>query len=294
MKTALSAIALSLCLATPAAAQQDMSNVEIKPEILAPGVAVLFGAGGNIGVSYGEDGTVLIDDQFAPLTEKIQKAVADLGATPVKFLINTHWHFDHSGGNENMGKAGAIIMAHDNVRVRMAAGATVAGNVVPPAAKAALPVITYADGLKLHLNGEEVRVIHMPAGHTDGDSIIHWTKSNVIHMGDLFMFGISFPFVDVGSGGDVRGFVTAADKVLAIANDQTKIIPGHGPVATKADLQNHRNMVAGTIAKVEAGIKAGQTLEQIKTSRPADGYGIKADGFITADRFVETVYNILK
>ncbi len=294
MKTALSAIALSLCLATPAAAQQDMSNVEIKPEILAPGVAVLFGAGGNIGVSYGEDGTVLIDDQFAPLTEKIQKAVANLGATPVKFLINTHWHFDHSGGNENMGKAGAIIMAHDNVRVRMAAGATVAGNVVPPAAKAALPVITYADGLKLHLNGEEVRVIHMPAGHTDGDSIIHWTKSNVIHMGDLFMFGISFPFVDVGSGGDVRGFVTAADKVLAIANDQTKIIPGHGPVATKADLQNHRNMVAGTIAKVEAGIKAGQTLEQIKTSRPADGYGIKADGFITADRFVETVYNILK
>lgn len=294
MKTAISAIVLSLSLAVPATAQQDMSKVEIKPEILAPGVAVLFGAGGNIGVSYGEDGTVLIDDQFAPLTGKIQKAVADLGATPVKFLINTHWHFDHSGGNENLGKAGAIIMAHDNVRVRMTAGATVAGNAVPPAAKAALPVITYADGLKLHLNGEEVRVIHMSAGHTDGDSIIHWTKSNVIHMGDLFMFGVSFPFVDVGSGGDVRGFVAAADKALAIANDQTKIIPGHGPVATKADLQNHRNMVAGVIAKVEEGIKAGKTLDQIKASRPADGYGVKADGFITADRFVETVYNILK
>ena len=294
MKTAISAIALSLSLAAPAVAQQDMSKVEIKTQQLAPGVAVLFGAGGNIGVSYGEDGTVLIDDQFAPLTGKIQKAVADLGATPVKFLINTHWHFDHSGGNENLGKAGAIIMAHDNVRVRMTAGATVAGNAVPPAAKAALPVITYADGLKLHLNGEEVRVIHMSAGHTDGDSIIHWTKSNVIHMGDLFMFGVSFPFVDVGSGGDVRGFVAAADKALAIANDQTKIIPGHGPVATKADLQNHRNMVAGVIAKVEEGIKASKTLDQIKASRPADGYGVKADGFITADRFVETVYNILK
>lgn len=294
MKFAATAFAISVCIATPVFAQQDFSKVEIKTEQLAPGVAVLFGAGGNIGVSYGEDGTILIDDQFAPLTPKIQKAVSDLGAQPVKFLINTHWHFDHSGGNENMGKAGAVIMAHDNVRARMAAGATVAGNVIPPAAKAALPVITYADGLKLHLNGEEVRVIHVPAAHTDGDSFIHWTKSNVIHMGDLFMLQISFPFVDVGSGGDVRGFVTAADKVLAIANDQTKIIPGHGAIATKADLQNHRNMIAGTISKVEAGIKAGKTLEQIKAEKPADGYGVKADGFITADTFVETVYKQLK
>jgi cyclase len=293
MKAVISTIMLSLCLAVPAAAQ-DLSKVEIKTQQLAPGVAVLFGAGGNIGVSYGEDGTILIDDQFAPLTEKIQKAVADLGAQPVKFLVNTHWHFDHSGGNENLGKAGAVIMAHDNVRVRMAAGATVAGNVTPPAPKAALPVVTYADGLKLHLNGEEVRVVHVPAAHTDGDSFIHWTKSNVIHMGDLFMLGISFPFVDVGSGGNVRGFVTAADKVLAIANDQTKIIPGHGAMATKADLQNHRNMIATVIAKVEAGVKAGKTLEQIKASKPADGFGVKADGFITADAFVETVYNQVK
>jgi cyclase len=294
MKFAAAAFAISISIATPVFAQQDFSKVEIKAEQLAPGVAVLFGAGGNIGVSYGEDGTILIDDQFAPLTPKIQKAVSDLGAQPVKFLINTHWHFDHSGGNENLGKAGAVIMAHDNVRVRMAAGATVAGNVIPPAGKVALPVITYADGLKLHLNGEEVRVIHVPAAHTDGDSFIHWTKSNVIHMGDLFMLQISFPFVDVGSGGDVRGFVTAADKVLAIANDQTKIIPGHGAIATKADLQNHRNMVAGTIAKVEAGIKAGKTLEQIKAEKPTDGYGVKADGFIKADAFVETVYKQLK
>ncbi len=294
MKATISALALALCLTAPAAAQQDMSKVEIKPQQLAPGVAVLFGAGGNIGVSYGEDGTVLIDDQFAPLTAKIQKAVSDLGAQPVKFLINTHWHFDHSGGNENLGKAGAVIMAHDNVRVRMAAGATVAGNVIPPAAKTALPVITYADGLKLHLNGEEVRVVHVPAAHTDGDSFVHWTKSNVIHMGDLFMFAVSFPFVDAGSGGNVRGFVAAADKALALANDQTKIIPGHGAIATKADLQNHRNMVATVISKVEASIKAGQSLDQIKASKPADGFGISPTGFISADRFVETVYNQLK
>jgi cyclase len=148
--------------------------------------------------------------------------------------------------------------------------------------------------LKLHLNGEEVRVIHVPAAHTDGDSFIHWTKSNVIHMGDLFMLQISFPFVDTGSGGNVRGFVAAADKALAIADDQTKIIPGHGAVATKADLQNHRNMIVTVIAKIEAGIKAGKTLEQIKTEKPTEGFGVNPSGFITADRFVETVYNQLK
>lgn len=295
MRSTSTLLALVFCLASNQAhAQQDFSKVEIQAEKLAPGLAMLRGAGGNIGVSYGPDGTILIDDQFAPLTEKIQKAVRDLGATPVKFLINTHWHFDHTGGNENLGNAGALIMAHENVRVRMVEGASLAGNVVPPAPKAALPVITYSDGLKLFLNGEEVRVIHMPAGHTDGDSIIHWTKSNVIHMGDLFMFGISFPFVDTSSGGNVRGLVSAADKVLAIADEQTKIIPGHGGVARRSDLVNYRNMVAGVIAKVEAGIKEGKTLEEIKTARPADGYGVKADGFISADRFVETVYSIVK
>nr|WP_315456617.1 MBL fold metallo-hydrolase [uncultured Sphingorhabdus sp.] len=269
---------------------QDLSKVEIKAEQVAPGVAVLFGAGGNIGVSYGEDGTVLIDDQFAPLTGKIQAAVAALGAQPVKFLVNTHWHYDHTGGNENLGKAGAVIMAHDNVRVRMAAGQ---GD-QKPAAKVALPVVTYADGLKLHLNGEELRVIHMPAGHTDGDSIVHWTKSNVVHMGDLFFLRMSFPFVDSSSGGNVRGVIAAADKVLAMVDDQTKIIPGHGPVASKADLQQYRDMVAQIVGRVEAGIAAGKTLEQIKAERPADGFGVKPDGFITADRFVETVYGMVK
>lgn len=286
--------ALLALSAAPVAAQQDFSKVEIKAQELVPGVAVLFGAGGNIGVSYGEDRTTLIDDQYAPMTEKIQAAVASLGATPVKFLVNTHWHGDHSGGNENLGKAGAVIMAHDNVRVRMANDQKTSFGEIKASPKAALPVITYADGLKLHLNGEEVRVIAMPPAHTDGDSIIHWTKSNVIHMGDLFMLQISFPFVDRDSGGDVRGFVTAADKVLAMANDQTKIIPGHGAIATKADLQNHRNMIAAVIAKVEAGIQAGQTLDQTKASKPTEGFGVNPKGFISADAFVETVYNNLK
>jgi cyclase len=283
----------ALMAAAPLAAQQDYSKVEIKTQQLAPGVAVLFGAGGNIGVSYGEDGTILIDDQFAPLTEKIQAAVKALGAQPVKFLINTHWHGDHSGGNENLGKAGAVIMAHDNVRVRMASDQTTRFGKVKASPKVALPVITYADGVKLHLNGEEVRAIAVSPAHTDGDSIIHWTKSNVIHMGDLFFNKMSFPFVDTGSGGKVRGVIAAADKALALANEQSKIIPGHGEVATKADLAAYRKMLSEIVTKVGAGIKAKKTLEQIKAMRVADGYGVKADGFITADAFVEVVYKEL-
>ena len=285
---------LATALATPLCAQQDFSKVEVKAEQLASGVSVLFGAGGNIGVSHGEDGTVLIDDQFAPLTPKIQAAVAALGASPVKYLINTHWHGDHSGGNENFGKAGALIMAHDNVRVRMASDQKTPFGEVKASPKVALPVITYAEGLKLHLNGEEVRVISVPPAHTDGDSIVHWTKSNVIHMGDLYFHKMSFPFVDRSSGGDVRGVIAAADKVLAMADDNTKIIPGHGAVASKADLQAYRDMLVSIVGKVEAAVKAGKSLEEVKATKPADGFGVNPSGFITADRFIEMVYGTLK
>ena len=294
LKRPFAATLLATALATPLCAQQDFSKVEVKAEQLAPGVSVLFGAGGNIGVSHGEDGTVLIDDQFAPLTPKIQAAIAALGASPVKYLINTHWHGDHSGGNENFGKAGALIMAHDNVRVRMASDQKTPFGEVKASPKVALPVITYAEGLKLHLNGEEVRVISVPPAHTDGDSIVHWTKSNVIHMGDLFFHKMSFPFVDRSSGGDVRGVIAAADKVLAMADDQTKIIPGHGPVASKAELLAYRDMLVAIVGKVEAAVKAGKSLEEIKAMKPADSYGVNPSGFITADRFIEMVYGTLK
>ena len=285
---------LATALTTPLCAQQDFSKVEVKAEQLAPGVSVLFGAGGNIGVSHGEDGTVLIDDQFAPLTPKIQAAVAALGASPVKYLINTHWHGDHSGGNENFGKAGALIMAHDNVRVRMASDQKTPFGEVKASPKVALPVITYAEGLKLHLNGEEVRVISVPPAHTDGDSIVHWTKSNVIHMGDLFFHKMSFPFVDRSSGGDVRGVIAAANKVLAMADDQTKIIPGHGPVASKAELVAYRDMLVAIVGKVDTAVKAGKSLDEVKAMKPADGFGVNPSGFITADRFIEMVYGTLK
>ncbi len=283
---------IALLSAAPAAAQnQDFSKVEIKIEKLAPGVAVLFGAGGNIGVSYGADGTVLIDDQFAPLTPKIAAAIASLGASPVKFLINTHWHFDHSGGNENFGKAGAVIMAHDNVRMRMMQGS--AKFKTPPAEKIALPVITYHEGLKLHLNGDEVRTQHMHDGHTDGDSIVIWKQANVVHMGDLYFNKVTLPFIDLESGGDVRGVLDAAEKVLTLTNADTKIIPGHGPVATRADLVAYRDMLKTVIDRVTAGIKAKKSLAQIQAEKPAAQWDVNKDAFIKGDAFTEAVYKSL-
>jgi glyoxylase-like metal-dependent hydrolase (beta-lactamase superfamily II) len=255
-------------------------------------VAVLFGAGGNIGVSYGPDGTVIIDDQFAPLTPKIQDAIIKLGATPVKFLINTHWHFDHSGGNENFGKAGALIMAHDNVRVRMAGGGFVAGNTTPPAPAVALPVVTYEQGLKLHLNGDEVRTVHTGGGHTDGDSIVIWKNANVVHMGDMFMNRVSLPFIDLSSGGNAVHLVESLNKAIKLTNPQTKIIPGHGPMATQADLIAWRDMIAAVVGSVDRGIKAKMTLDQIKATKPAARGEIKG-GFISGDAFVEAVYKSL-
>ncbi len=286
-------LSLFLFAAAPAAAQNDMEKVEVTAEQLAPGVAVLFGAGGNIGVSYGPDGTVLIDDQFAPLTAKIQSAVAGLGATPVKYLINTHWHGDHSGGNENFGNAGALIMAHDNVRVRMSSEQKRGERVTPASPKAALPVVTYDGGLSLHLNGEQVRAIHVDPAHTDGDTIIYWTKSNVIHMGDTFFNKVTFPFIDLSSGGDVKGVIKAADVALALANDTTKIIPGHGPVATKADLQAYRDMIAEVVLRVSVAKGKGNGLDTIKAMKLTAGYNVNGNGFISGDAFVEAVYKSL-
>ena len=291
IRTALPLVALlAACGAT---AQQPMADVTIKAEPLAPGVAVLFGQGGNIGVSYGPDGTVLVDDQFAPLTPKIQAAVAALGATPVKFLINTHWHGDHTGGNENLGKAGALILAHDNVRIRLAQATTRPNaTVVPAAPKVALPVVTYDKGLKLHLNGDELRAIYLYGGHTDGDSIIVWQKANVIHMGDLFMNKVSLPYLDLNSGASVTNLLASIEAALKLTNAETKIIPGHGPVGTQADLVAWRDMLKAVIGSVSASIKAKKTLAEVKGAKPAAQYEVKG-GFISGDAFTEAVYKSL-
>jgi len=292
----LAASPLALFPVSQAHAQEAdrFANVEIKAEPLADGVAVLFGAGGNIGVSYGPDGTVLIDDQFAPLTPKIQAAIADLGAEPVTYLINTHWHGDHSGGNENFGKAGALIMAHDHVRERML-GIQKSGRGNDPASPVeALPTVTYHDGIKLHLNGDEVQVRHMKHGHTDGDSVIFWKKANVVHMGDLFFHKMSLPFIDLNSGGNVRGVLAAAEKVLTMVNDDAKIIPGHGPMATKADLIAYRDMLKTVIGAVEKAQGEGKSLEAVQAMKPAAQWDINPDAFIKGDAFVEAVYKSLQ
>ena len=290
LRTSVFAIAISLS-AVPAAAQQNLDAVEVRTQQVAPNIAVLFGAGGNIGVTYGPNGTVLIDDQFAPLTARIQAAIAALGATPARYLINTHWHGDHSGGNENFGNAGAMIMAHDHVRDRMMSEQTRGGRVTPPSPAVALPVLTWDQGVTLHLNGQEIQAIHVPHAHTDGDSIIWFRTANVVHMGDLFFHQVTLPFIDLESGGDARGMLAGVDRALEFVNDTTVVIPGHGPVATRADLVAYRDMLRAVIDVVTRERAAGRTLEQIVALHPAARWDTNPDAFIKGDAFVTAVWN---
>lgn len=286
--------AIAALAAAPAAAQPDLSKVEVRVEKIAPGVAVLFGAGGNIGLSYGADGNIIVDDQYAPMSDKILAAVASVDPDPVRFVVNTHWHGDHTGGNEAMGRKGAVILAHENVRTRMSSEQFIAalGDKVPASPAGALPVVTFEDGVTLHLNGDTLHVVHVAQAHTDGDSLVHWQKANVLHMGDTFFHKMSFPFLDLGSGGSIDGLIAAADKGLAWSNETTRIIPGHGPVASKAELAAYRAMLVDIRAKVAAGIAAKRTLAQIQASKPAASYGMP-DGFIKPDQFVAFVHESL-
>ncbi|HYE26886.1 MAG TPA: MBL fold metallo-hydrolase [Allosphingosinicella sp.] len=288
------ALAAAAFLAAPAVAQRDLSTVEVKVERIAPGVAVLFGAGGNIGLSYGADGNVIVDDQYAPLSEKIVAAIAAVDPDPVRFVVNTHWHGDHTGGNEAMGRRGAVILAHRNVRTRMSAEQFIAAlnDRVPPSPPGALPVVTFEDGVDLHLNGDTLHVVHVVHAHTDGDSLVHWQKANVLHMGDTFFHKFSLPFIDLSSGGSIDGLIAAVDKGLAMSNETTRLIPGHGPVASKAELAAYRAMLIDVRTKVAAGVRAGRTLAQIQATKPAARYGM-TDGFIKPDQFVAFVYESL-
>ncbi len=281
-------------LAVPAAAQNDLAKVEVKVEKIAPGVAVLFGAGGNIGLSYGEDGNIIVDDQYAPMSEKIVAAVASVDPDPVRFVVNTHWHGDHTGGNEAMGRRGAVILAHSNVRIRMSSEQFIAAlnDKVPASPAGALPVVTFEDGVTLHLNGDTLHVVHVANAHTDGDSLVHWQKANVLHMGDTFFNKVTLPFIDLSSGGSIDGLIAAADKGLAWSNEATRIIPGHGPVATRAELAAYRAMLVDIRAKVAAGLRAKHSLAQIQATKPAAPYGM-VEGFIKPDQFVAFVHESL-
>ena len=277
-----------ILLASTASAQRDFSQVEVKATQVSGAIYMLTGAGGNIGVSVGEDGVVIVDDQYAPLAPKIAEALKTITDKPVRFVINTHYHGDHTGGNEALGRNGSTIIAHDNVRKYLAEGTMHFGEAIAPSPKAALPVVTFDRTLTLHVNGEEVKVVHFPHGHTDGDSIIYFSKSNVIHMGDDFFNGM-FPYVDIDHGGRVSGILANVDKVLATLPDDAKIIPGHGPLGDKAALRKFATMLRETREIVRAGRKAGKSVEQLKKAKVLKKWDSWATSFITADRWIETI-----
>lgn len=291
-------IACAGVLLAPLAAgqQQDFSKVTVVSQKVAEGIYMLKGAGGNIGASVGADGVAIIDDQFAPLAPKIRAALAQLSGKPVRFVINTHWHGDHTGGNEDFGKAGSVIVAQDNVRRRMSVEQvnSFSGGTIPAAPAAALPVITFDQSVTLHWNGDELDVFHIANAHTDGDALIRFRKANVLHMGDIFFQGM-YPFIDTGSGGSINGVILAIDRVLPTIDATTRIIPGHGPLADKAALEEYRTMLVTVRDRVAALVKAGKTKDEVLAAKPSQEFDAKwGGGFFKPDVFVSGVYADLK
>jgi len=290
-----------ICAAAFAVAQQqDFSKVEIKVTKVAGNIYMLQGAGGNIAASVGEDGIVIVDDQYAPLADKIAAALKGIGATdkPVRFVINTHYHGDHTGGNAPFATNGSTVIAQDNVRNRLQTGGkagigTAMSMDQPAAAKAALPIITFDHDVTVHLNGEDIRALHFPGGHTDGDAIVFFPTANVVHMGDDFV-RYGYPFIDVNAGGSVQGMIAACDKVASLLPDDVKVIPGHGDLSTLGDVRDYSVMLKETSAAVQAAINLKKTPEQMKKEKILAPWDAKYSGkFINSDLFIDTLYNSL-
>ena len=270
---------LSLAAVQTAWAQRDFSNVEIIPHHVAGTYYYLEGAGGNIGLSVGEDGVVMVDDQFAPLTDKILAAIRTLNDGEIRFVINTHVHPDHTGGNENLGRMGIVILARDEVRVRLSAQAP----------KEALPVLTYSDAVTIYLNGEEVHAFPVPPAHTDGDTYIHFRNSDVIHAGDVFRT-TGFPYIDIGAGGTLDGTLQALGILIGASGPNTRIVPGHGAVSTREDVMAFRDMVLDVVNRVEPMVERGMSYEQVTAADPTAAYN---DRYGDPDRFLRAVYTEL-
>ncbi len=270
----------------------QMDNVTVTTTKVTDSIYMLQARGGNIGVSIGDDGVFMIDDQFAPLTNKITAAIAELTDQPIRFVINTHWHGDHTGGNENLGKQGVTIVAHDNVRKRMNVEQVMKeiNNTVPASPEAALPVITFNDRMTFHLNDDEIRVLHKPRSHTDGDSILYFVKDNVIHAGDI-VFNGSYPFIDTSSGGSYGGLVKTIEDLLTIGDADTKIIPGHGPLASKEDIQVYLDMLKDVRSRLEKFIEKKTPLAKVEVQNPLKDYNEKwGNGFMKPDVWLRIVY----
>ena len=288
--TATAALALLL---TGTAASQDLSKVEIKTVPVAGNVSMLAGAGGNIGVSVGEDGTLLIDDEFPELIDKIRAAAAALRPGPIRFVLNTNWHYDHANGNELLAQAGAIVIAHENSREHMMVEQAYPDLdpdlKMAPYPHGALPVITVKDTLTLHFNGDEVRMIHVPNAHSDGDLLFHFVRANVVHAGDL-VFSSGFPFVNVSMGGTIDGMIKAADVILGLCDAQTKVIPGHGPLTDRAGVRAFKELLVAGRDRVAALIKAGKTLDEVLAAKPVDGLYKGGESDLPSGIFVKVVY----
>ena len=284
-------IAIAICTLAEASNAQNFDTVQIKTFKMSETIYMLEGSGGNIGVLTGKDGTVMIDDQFAPLSEKIKTAIKKISGVPVRFVINTHFHGDHVGGNENFGKDGAIIVAQSNSRLRMSTDQFNATfkQTQKAAPYDALPKVTFGDSVTLHLNGETLQVMHIKNAHTDGDAIICFKESNVIHTGDVFVrYGL--PFIDQPAGGSIDGMIAGVDVILNVANDNTKIIPGHGAIATKKDVQDYKNMLVTVRNRIADGMKQGKTLDAIIAMDPTKEYTAGFD----RSAFIMLVYDSLK
>ena len=294
-KTLLLACATALLAAPAFAQQQDFSAVQIQTLELADGLYMLTGEGGNIALSTGPDGSVLVDTQYAPLNAKILAAVRAAGGGDVTYVINTHWHGDHTGGNEPLGQAGAVIIAHDNVLVRMSAEQFMAAfnQRVPPSPAVARPVVTFPTRTTFHLNGNVVNVVHVENAHTDGDSIVHFANANVIHTGDTYMKD-TYPFIDVSSMGSIDGFIAGAAAVLARSDANTKIIPGHGALANKADMQRFHDMLVKVRSSIQILITQGRTEDEVVAAKPTAEFDAAwGTGFMNPENFTRFAYQSL-
>ena len=281
--------ALAVFASFPASAQSPRGEPTVSE--VADGIYLLAWQGGNIGISIGDDGVVLVDDQYAPLAPRNLAALRELTDAPLRFVLNTHWHGDHTGGNEAMAGEGALIIAHDNVRKRLAEGLLL--REVPPATGDALPVVTFDSAVTLHFNGETVHAFHVDPAHTDGDSVVHFRNADVIHTGDLFFNGI-YPFIDGQSGGSVQGVIDAASRVLELCKPTTKVIPGHGPLADCDDLRAYRDMLSVVHERIAKAIAAGASKAEVVAQKPAAEYDAEwGDGFMQPDRWIESLYETM-